>query len=232
MYDVLPAVRVLFLIPSRPAPTLDQPKRWSPEFSDFLEKLLVKDPALRVDAAEALQHPFAARGAASDAERTLVQRHLNDTSVSGSVARDFPSAEQATMRGSSKQSGDGSFSTLGRDASDATLLPGGFSTDDLGILATVELTGSLVDHDTLRACPSTTYGLTHSSFSFMDDYSDGEDGPEGGTLKGITSELERCLSVTKHGTEPVGSSQHGTVKVVKPEGDATRRNFTRPRLSF
>jgi hypothetical protein len=57
--DVHP-MRVLFLIPTRPPPTLAHPEQWSPDFSDFLNACLVKDPAGRATAVDLLAHPFIA----------------------------------------------------------------------------------------------------------------------------------------------------------------------------
>eukprot|EP00028_Trichosphaerium_sp_Am-I-7-wt_P007535 CAMPEP_0168535114 /NCGR_PEP_ID=MMETSP0405-20121227/18435_1 /TAXON_ID=498012 /ORGANISM="Trichosphaerium sp, Strain Am-I-7 wt" /LENGTH=1236 /DNA_ID=CAMNT_0008562215 /DNA_START=48 /DNA_END=3758 /DNA_ORIENTATION=+ len=56
-HDVHP-MRVLFLIPTNPAPTLTHPMHWSEEFNDFLAKGLTKDPASRPFASELLEHSF------------------------------------------------------------------------------------------------------------------------------------------------------------------------------
>jgi len=64
-YDMSP-VRVIFIIPHRPAPTLQDASKWSPEFSDFLKKCLCKDPAERPTAAQLLSHPFVTRNPPKD----------------------------------------------------------------------------------------------------------------------------------------------------------------------
>ncbi|XP_052821670.1 serine/threonine-protein kinase 10 isoform X3 [Octopus bimaculoides] len=51
-------MRVLIKIQKSDPPTLDYPSRWSPAFSHFISKCLIKDPAQRPTAAELLQHPF------------------------------------------------------------------------------------------------------------------------------------------------------------------------------
>ncbi len=51
-------MRVLFKIPKAPPPTLAEKDKFSPDFSDFLARALVKDPAARPTAAELMQHPF------------------------------------------------------------------------------------------------------------------------------------------------------------------------------
>lgn len=51
-------MRAIFLIPTRPPPTLSDPDEWSEDFNDFLSCCLVKDPEERWSADELLQHPF------------------------------------------------------------------------------------------------------------------------------------------------------------------------------
>lgn len=55
--DVHP-MRAIFLIPSAAAPRLKDQNSFSPEFNDFLDKCLQKDPDDRKTATELLQHPF------------------------------------------------------------------------------------------------------------------------------------------------------------------------------
>lgn len=51
-------MRVLLKIAKSEPPTLMQPSRWSPEFSDFLRKALDKNVDQRWNTAQLLQHPF------------------------------------------------------------------------------------------------------------------------------------------------------------------------------
>uniref|UniRef100_A0A8B9K910 non-specific serine/threonine protein kinase n=1 Tax=Astyanax mexicanus TaxID=7994 RepID=A0A8B9K910_ASTMX len=51
-------MRVLLKIAKSEPPTLMQPSRWSPEFSDFLRKALDKNVDQRWSTAQLLQHPF------------------------------------------------------------------------------------------------------------------------------------------------------------------------------
>jgi serine/threonine protein kinase len=53
-------MRVLFFIPTKPAPTLAEPGLWSPDMHDFLSLCLLKDPAKRPSAVELLRHPWLA----------------------------------------------------------------------------------------------------------------------------------------------------------------------------
>ena len=55
--DIHP-MRVIFLIPSRPPPTLRDADRWSPALNDFVRQCLTKDPKSRPDAATLLRHPL------------------------------------------------------------------------------------------------------------------------------------------------------------------------------
>ena len=54
-YAEMNPMRAIFLIPSRPPPTLSKPDQWPPELNDFLAKCLVKKPEVRASAAELLE---------------------------------------------------------------------------------------------------------------------------------------------------------------------------------
>merc|ERR1712176_502113 len=51
-------LRAIFVIPSKPPPTLADPDNWSPEMLDFIRCCLHKDPAQRYDSALLSNHPF------------------------------------------------------------------------------------------------------------------------------------------------------------------------------
>ena len=51
-------LRAIFLIPSKPAPTLADPDNWSPEMLDFIRCCCKKDPSERSDSALLTGHPF------------------------------------------------------------------------------------------------------------------------------------------------------------------------------
>lgn len=53
-YNVHP-MRVIFMIPTRPPPTLSEPEKWSKEFKDFVSLALVKNPESRPDARRLLK---------------------------------------------------------------------------------------------------------------------------------------------------------------------------------
>lgn len=51
-------LRAIFLIPSKPAPTLADPDNWSPEMLDFIRVCCKKDPSERSDSALLTNHSF------------------------------------------------------------------------------------------------------------------------------------------------------------------------------
>jgi serine/threonine protein kinase len=56
--DNLHPLRVIFVIPIKPAPTLADPDQWSPEMLDFVRCCCQKDPSQRHDSAQLSGHPF------------------------------------------------------------------------------------------------------------------------------------------------------------------------------
>lgn len=54
----LDPLRAIFVIPSRPAPTLADPDNWSPEMIEFIRCCLQKEPSQRHDSAMLSSHPF------------------------------------------------------------------------------------------------------------------------------------------------------------------------------
>ena len=56
-FDLHP-MRAVFLIPMKPAPSLQEPEKWSPDMADFLSNCLVKDAAIRSDAGSLLKHDW------------------------------------------------------------------------------------------------------------------------------------------------------------------------------
>ncbi|CAJ0934980.1 unnamed protein product, partial [Mesorhabditis belari] len=57
-YAEIHPMRAIFMIPTKPPPTLKNPEDWSHEFNDFVLRCLVKKPEDRATAAELLEHPF------------------------------------------------------------------------------------------------------------------------------------------------------------------------------
>eukprot|EP00574_Skeletonema_japonicum_P003196 CAMPEP_0201725344 /NCGR_PEP_ID=MMETSP0593-20130828/8766_1 /ASSEMBLY_ACC=CAM_ASM_000672 /TAXON_ID=267983 /ORGANISM="Skeletonema japonicum, Strain CCMP2506" /LENGTH=609 /DNA_ID=CAMNT_0048216715 /DNA_START=108 /DNA_END=1937 /DNA_ORIENTATION=+ len=87
-------LRAIFLIPSKPAPTLADPDNWSPEMLDFIRCCCKKDPSERSDSALLTSHPFVKQ------EVNALQRmHANfDYSGNGGVRGYEQEAAQNTNR--------------------------------------------------------------------------------------------------------------------------------------
>lgn len=73
-YAAIHPMRAIFLIPSRPPPTLSKPDFWSDEMNDFLAKCLCKNPDDRWRAKDLLKHPFVRK-----VKSTAVLAELIDT---------------------------------------------------------------------------------------------------------------------------------------------------------
>lgn len=54
-------LRAIFVIPTKPAPTLADPDAWSPDMLDFVRCCCKKDPSQRYDSALLASHPFVKR---------------------------------------------------------------------------------------------------------------------------------------------------------------------------
>ena len=129
-HDVNPPVRVLFMIPSHPPPTLTQPEQWSEAFTSFLAQCLTKDPASRPDSTQALAHPFATAAETSGgaALTAMTRRHLRLQAEKRSAKRaTSPAVEGSTLKSTLRLDGSepGSSShepAASSDAADATLL--------------------------------------------------------------------------------------------------------------
>jgi len=52
---VLHLQQAIFMIPTKPPPSFRDPDKWSPQFSDFVSKCLVKNPEQRISAKELLK---------------------------------------------------------------------------------------------------------------------------------------------------------------------------------
>ena len=57
-YAEIHPMRAIFMIPTKPAPTLREPLRFSEAFADFLAKCLVKNPTQRSSSSDLLHHSF------------------------------------------------------------------------------------------------------------------------------------------------------------------------------
>jgi serine/threonine protein kinase len=75
-------LRAIFVIPTKPAPTLADPDNWSPEMLDFVRCCCQKDPSQRHDSALLSAHPFVKQEVIK-----LRQMHRGEASTANADAR-------------------------------------------------------------------------------------------------------------------------------------------------
>lgn len=75
-------LRAIFVIPTKPAPTLADPDNWSPEMLDFVRCCCQKEPGQRHDSAQLSSHPFVKQEVIA-----LRAQHLGDVSTANANAR-------------------------------------------------------------------------------------------------------------------------------------------------
>lgn len=88
--DVHP-MRAIFMIPTKPPPTLKEPSGFSNEFADFISRCLVKNPEERKSATALLQHKFIKTAKNVSVLKDLIQnamRILEEEEGSGSEEED------------------------------------------------------------------------------------------------------------------------------------------------
>lgn len=85
-YSDIHPMKVLFLIPKNPPPTLEG--NFSKAFKEFVELCLKRDPRERPSAKELLKHPFVRRAKKTTYLTELIERHERWQAVHGDGARD------------------------------------------------------------------------------------------------------------------------------------------------
>jgi serine/threonine protein kinase len=87
-------LRAIFVIPTKPAPTLADPDNWSPEMLDFVRCCCQKEPEQRHDSALLSSHPFVKQEVIA-----LRAMHLGETSTANADARaKYKRAAMASQR--------------------------------------------------------------------------------------------------------------------------------------
>lgn len=66
-------MRAIFMIPQKPPPSFNKPDQWSPQFTDFVSRCLVKNPEERAIASQLLQHEFIKNPNPPESLATMIQ---------------------------------------------------------------------------------------------------------------------------------------------------------------
>ena len=90
-WELKPALKALFKIPTAPAPALDVPERWSTNFTDWLELAVAKQSAHRAEAHELLSHPFVAQAGTPSQQAYLLMpvAQVGGTAVAARIGRNW-----------------------------------------------------------------------------------------------------------------------------------------------
>lgn len=72
-YGDIHPMRAIFMIPTKPPPSFREPDRWSPEFIDFVQKCLVKNPEQRATSKDLLEHDFIKRAPSVSILQKIIQ---------------------------------------------------------------------------------------------------------------------------------------------------------------
>ncbi|KAI6191200.1 Non-specific serine/threonine protein kinase [Aphelenchoides bicaudatus] len=124
-------MRAIFLIPTKPPPTLKNPDDWSASFNDLIAKCLVKNPEERTNAEELLKHDFIVNSSGPDVVRSMIEdaqdvaahyllqesQNHNGTYTSGS-----PSTLIRHDTGGNTLISNTSYNNTGIDFGDSTLI--------------------------------------------------------------------------------------------------------------
>ena len=100
-------MRALFLIPRNPPPRLKNPRKWSRNFNDFLDKCLTKDYLQRYNTEQLLKHPFVRNLLNERQVRLQIKEHIDHhrRPTALNVRPDHP--EMYEIEGSDDENGQG-----------------------------------------------------------------------------------------------------------------------------
>ena len=132
-------MRAIFLIPSKPPPTLKNPKVWPATLTDFLAKCLVKDYKRRPSARDMLKHPYVAKAPDRKVLADLVKKCMPDIQLM---------RESRLSDGDEDEDDDESYTSSGGSSSDSAIRTGtrsDFNTVRSGDVSTRELRDSELD---------------------------------------------------------------------------------------
>jgi len=103
------SLRVIFLIPAREPPKLQQPTKWSKEFNDFLSVCLQKNPHDRPTSKELLNHPFIKKGIQ---KQLILKQLVQDTLPALAAARERKKKEEQKKAAEESDDDDGKNSNF------------------------------------------------------------------------------------------------------------------------
>lgn len=99
-------MRAIFMIPSRPPPTLTEPAKWSNEFNTFIARCLVKNPDDRPSAQELLSHPYVTKSKPASVLIPLIQeadRIIAEVGREKALGLEDDSDDESDLMGTSAQ---------------------------------------------------------------------------------------------------------------------------------
>ena len=134
--DVHP-MRAIFMIPTKPPPTLKEPHKFSNEFSDFIGKCLVKNPEERPSASALLQHKFVpnTKNVSVAILKELVDSSLAVLGEQEAIDDEEPDEDFVTAHDTMVKRG---FAANRAAMSDGTMLNSGTVEHDLGTMVIVD----------------------------------------------------------------------------------------------
>lgn len=146
--DIHP-MRAIFMIPTKPPPTLKDPDLWSPDFRDFLTRCLVKRPEERASAVALLQHPLVCDAAPSSPALLAV---IEEAMERRRTAHEEGEKRETENLNTVKHAAGEAFSTMVPVPAAAansmdTLLPGQLDSEEASTIKRVEVEDAQVGSD-------------------------------------------------------------------------------------
>lgn len=114
-------MRAIFMIPSKPSPTLTEPSKWSDEFNDFIAQCLTKNMNDRPSSKDLLKHPFVQKAKSTKILTELIDK-MNQIFAEAGGREAYFKAKGGSGDGSddgSESDSDSANSGKGSDDSDS-----------------------------------------------------------------------------------------------------------------
>jgi small GTP-binding protein len=155
-------LQAMMTIPKQDAPKLKNPERWSPDFTEFLQKCLSKDPSGRMMAVELLSHPFVLQGAKLNAQEELapllteyqlvLRDKMRKLTISNSMPNDPGSKTLPSKALPANTKGQTNIKTINTSANDMNLVKTSQS-----MMYFNDSTSTFVDKSTAGTMASSTF---------------------------------------------------------------------------